>query len=715
MHSRELFSGDEAARDIERLKALASEIAYHDDRYHRDDAPEIDDAAYDALRREFLVLAAQYPETELARDPRKEVGARAGDGFRKIQHAQPMLSLENVFNREEFQAWVEGLRNFLIDLKDPTLPIGFCCEPKIDGLSCSLRYEGGRLVSAATRGNGLEGEDVTANCLTVAEIPKTLQGTGWPDVLEVRGEVYMNDEDFLRMNAEQEKIGAKVFANPRNAAAGSLRQLDPTITAQRPLRFFAYALGEVSSAFADTQSGIRDALRAWGFKLNEPAMTLSVAGESMDQATSYHDDLMQKRPTLGFSIDGLVIKVERLDWQRRLGFVSRSPRWAVAWKFPPEQAVTQIEAIQCQVGRTGRITPVAHLKPINVGGVLVSRATLHNADEIARKDVRVGDEVIVQRAGDVIPQVVSVNVAARRSASRPYLFPMVCPACGSPLTREPGDADTYCPAGLSCPAQVQERLTHFASRQALDIEGLGEKNIALFVERGLIRDPIDIFTLRARNGRGLDRTGMPIPPIAEWAGFGETSEQKLLDAIDRARSPSFERFIVALGIQQIGEASARLLGRHFGHVEALLQCLERARTGDLSAREEILAIDGFGESMVQDLMNFYGDAHNRASLAALLDPGPDGRAVLQVAPCLKPSLDSPITGKTVVFTGTLTTLSRQEAKAMAESLGAKVAGSVSSKTDFLVAGPGAGSKATRAASLGIRVMSETEWLNMLAQ
>ncbi len=643
------------------------------------------------------------------------MGSAPVEGFRKHAHAVPMLSLDNCFSASDVRDWLETTRNFLLELRDGQTPIAVCCEPKVDGLSCALRYEQGRLVIAATRGNGVEGEDVTANARTIADIPQQLTGNAWPDVLEVRGEVFMADQDFLALNAQQDAQGGKRFANPRNAAAGSLRQLDAEITRQRPLRFFAYALGETSAPIAQTQQGIRACLQQWGFVLNHPAEVCEVTGLDVGPLQAYHDRMASARAGLGFSIDGMVLKIDRLDWQARLGFVSRSPRWATAWKFPPEQAFTRIEEIRCQVGRTGRITPVAHLQPVAVGGVLVSRATLHNADEIQRKDVRVGDEVVVQRAGDVIPQVVEVRLASRPTHSVPWQFPPNCPVCGSALRREPGVADTYCPGGLSCPAQVQERLSHFVGRPALDIEGLGERNIALFIERGLLQAPADIFALASRDGRWAGRDGQPLPPLADWEGWGEQSASKLFEAIERARTPTFERFLVALGIRQVGEATARLLGRHFLTVEALLACLDLVVAGDAEATASLLAIDGIGDSMVADLRDFRADPHNRASLDALLDSGPDRPAWVRVQPFMPPASVSPIAGKTVVFTGTLARMSRGEAKAQAENLGAKVAGSVSARTDYLVAGPGAGSKATRAAELGVVVLDEASWLALLAQ
>lgn len=696
------------------LQQLAEELARHDALYHLHDEPEIDDGQYDTLRQTYLELAKQYPDAVPTQGPHTRVGAAPSDGFQKITHALPMLSLENVFNAEELRDWVEGIRNFLMELRDPSIAIHFCCEPKIDGLSCSLRYERGVLISAATRGNGVEGEDVTQNARTIPAIPQQLKGNGWPEILEVRGEVFMSDADFLQLNEDQDRAGARRFANPRNAAAGSLRQLDASITQQRPLRFFAYALGEISEPFAQSQSEIRAKLAEWGFTLNEPAQVCLEQDGVLDTLKGYYAMLGARRADLGFSIDGLVIKLDRLDWQSRLGFVSRAPRWAVAWKFPPEQAITQIDDIRCQVGRTGRITPVAHLKPISVGGVLVARATLHNADEIARKDIRVGDSVIIQRAGDVIPQVVSVQLSQRLAGSVAYIFPELCPVCASALIREEGDADTYCPGGLSCPAQVQERLSYFVSRQAMDIEGLGEKNIALFIEKGLLKSPGDIFTLEEREADWKDTEGQPLPLLKYWEGWGAQSATKLYDAIRRAREPSFERFLVALGIRQVGEATARLLGRHFLNIQSLLACLDRALDGDESSRAELLAIDGIGESMLKDLLDFRAEPHNRQTLSTLLNAAtPSTEPLLKVQAFLSPVTQSPITGKTVVFTGTLERLSRSEAKAQAENLGAKVAGSVSSKTDFLVAGPGAGSKATKAAELGVRVLSEQEWIDLI--
>lgn len=689
------------------LAELAELIAYHDRLYYQQDAPELTDAEYDALRNRNNAIEVRFPDLIRPDSPSQKVGVAPAAGFRKVRHTVPMLSLDNAFSREDMADWLNGIRNFLRELSDPRVPIAIDCEPKIDGLSLGIRYERGRLVSAATRGTGTEGEDVTANVRTIAEIPQQLTGAGWPEVLEVRGEVYMNDADFLQLNAQQEQAGGKLFANPRNAAAGSLRQLDPAVTAARPLRFYAYAWGEVSRPFAQTQWEARQKLQEWGFHLNEPSRLVQVVDTDLTELFAYYDDIQLQRAGLGFSIDGTVLKVNRLDWQQRLGFVSRSPRWAIAWKFPPERALTVVEDIQCQVGRTGKITPVAHLKPIAVGGVLVARATLHNADEIARKDVRIGDTVVIQRAGDVIPQVVEVVAGKRPPHSHPYRFPTHCPVCGSLLIREEGQADTFCTGGLICSAQVVERLKHFASRDAFDIEGLGEKNIELFYSKGLIRSPVDIFTLEARNGTTL-------PPLREWEGWGETSERKLFDAIQRARTISLDRFIYALGIHQVGQATARLLARHYLTLENWRTSLEAAQDRTSDAYADLMSINGIGESMVDDILGFMAEPHNQDILDALTREQRGQEAPLvTVTDFERPVMTSPIAGKTVVFTGTLETMSRNEAKAQAEALGANVAGSVSKKTDYVVAGPGAGSKAAKARELGLTVLTEQQWLELL--
>jgi DNA ligase (NAD+) len=688
------------------LDALAELIRHHDALYYQQDSPAVSDAEYDALRLRLQAIEARFPALIRADSPSRRVGAAPAQGFRKIKHSVPMLSLGNAFERQDLADFIESLRNFMRELGDKAVPIELVAEPKIDGLSLSIRYERGRLVHAATRGNGTEGEDVTANVKTIAEIPQTLQGQGWPEVLEVRGEVYMGDEDFLALNARQAEAGEKEFANPRNAAAGSLRQLDPAITAQRPLRFFAYAWGEVSAPFAETQWEARQKLRDLGFSLNEPSALATVVGEDFDELFAYYDRVQARRAGLGFSIDGVVVKINRLDWQARLGFVSRSPRWAIAWKFPPEQAQTVVNAIAVQVGRTGKITPVAQLAPVNVGGVLVSRATLHNQDEIARKDIRVGDTVVIQRAGDVIPQVVGVVLAARPADSEPYEFPAICPDCREPLVRNADEADTFCVNGLNCPAQAMERLIHFVSRDAFDIEGLGVKNIEAFYAKGLVKTPVDIFTLEARDSQDG-------PPLREWEGWGEVSARKLFDAIQKVRAIPLDRFIYALGIPQVGLSTARLLARHYLTLAHWRACMEQAFDAESEAYGQLLAINGVGKNMAADIIAFFHEAQNREVLDRLT-VGVDGQApLLLVADFEPPAAVSPIAGKTVVFTGSLETLSRNEAKARAEALGAKVAGSVSKKTDYVVVGADAGSKEKKARELGLAILSEREWLDLV--
>lgn len=690
------------------LKELAELIAYHDRRYHEQDQPEITDADYDALRRRNAAIEARYPRLVRPDSPSLRVGAAPAAGFKKVRHSVPMLSLGNALAREDISDWLDGIRNFLRELKDPKLAIEIDCEPKIDGLSCALRYEQGRLVVAATRGNGVEGEDVTANVRTIKDVPAVLRGRGWPDVLEVRGEVYMTDEEFLAFNAQQEEIGGKVFANPRNAAAGSLRQLDPAITATRPLRFIAHGWGEVSAPFAKTQREALSRISGWGFRQNEPSRLVKVHHADLAELGAYYDELEQKRSGLGFSIDGIVLKVNRLDWQGRLGFVSRSPRWAVAWKFSPERAVTVVADIQCQVGRTGKITPVAHLEPINVGGVLVKRATLHNADEIERKDIRIGDTVVIQRAGDVIPQVVEAVKDRRPVNSRPYQFPENCPVCGSRLIREAGEADTYCSGGLVCSAQVVERLKHFASRDAFDIEGLGEKNIELFFDKSLIKTPVDIFTLEASDGQRH-------PPLSAWEGWGDKSSRKLFDAIRRARTIPLDRFIYALGIRQIGEATARLLAKHYLTCSNWRRSMAAAQDRQSEEYMDLLSINGIGARMVDDILGFMAEPHNRQVVDALSQPQGNQPPLVTVTDFEPRSVASPVAGKTVVFTGALASMSRSEAKAQAEALGANVAGTVSRKTDYVIAGPGAGSKEKKARELGLTVITEQKWLELIGR
>ena len=682
--------------------ALAAEIAEHDRRYYQQDAPTISDGAYDELRRRLDALEAEFPELKTPDSPSQRVGAAPSEAFAKVRHAVPMLSLANAFSDEEVADFAARVRRFL-DLK-PDQELAIAAEPKIDGLSASLRYEGGRFVRGATRGDGAVGEDVTANLRTIADVPERLVGGDVPEVLEVRGEVYMSHADFRALNERQAAAGKPIFANPRNAAAGSLRQLDPNITAQRPLRFFAYAWGEASAVPAATQTGMVGNLGRWGFQTN-PLMKVFT---STDDLLAHYHAIESVRAELGYDIDGVVYKVERLDLQRRLGFVSRSPRWAIAHKFPAEQATTVLEAIDIQVGRTGALTPVAKLKPVTVGGVVVANATLHNEDEIARKDVRVGDTVVVQRAGDVIPQIVSVVAEKRPEGAQPYVFPTVCPACGSHAVREEGEAVRRCTGGLVCRAQQVERLRHFVSRNAMDIEGLGEKQIEAFYEWGLVREPAHIFRLRERQD--------PLTPLKNRDGWGETSVNNLLGAIDEARSRPPNRLLYGLGIRHVGEINAKRLMRHYRTVDALRAAAKAATPPDPAVKkdkgddawQEMVAIEGVGAVVAHAVIEFFQEPKNDPPLDALL-------AEVTPAPMEEAASDSPVAGLTVVFTGTLERMTRDEAKAMAERLGAKVSGSVSGKTDIVVAGPGAGSKLTKARDLGVEVLTEDQWLERVGE
>jgi len=677
---------DEAAARAE-LEMLATTIAYHDTRYHGEDAPVISDADYDALVARNRELEAAFPSLVREDSPSFRVGAPAAAGFGKVRHARPMLSLNNGFSDEDIEDFAARIRRFLSLGADDEL--AFTAEPKIDGLSLSLRYEGGRLVQAATRGDGAEGEDVTANIRMVDAVPPALAGSP-PYVLEVRGELYMDRGDFLALNAAQQAAGSKIFANPRNAAAGSLRQKDPEVTGSRNLRFFAYSLGETSAPLADTHMQSLAALGTMGFSINPLSTTCSdVAG-----LLATYADIGRARPDLGYDIDGVVYKVDRHDYQDRLGQVARAPRWALAHKFPAEQAETRLNAIDIQVGRTGALTPVARLEPVTVGGVVVSNATLHNEDEIRRKDIRVGDRVVIQRAGDVIPQVVRVIPDSRPQDSAEFIFPDSCPECGAPAIRPDGEAVRRCTNSLECPAQRLEWLKHFVSRNAFDIEGLGARQIDQFVELGWVERPADIFRLAERRAA-----------LAELDGYGEISITNLLAAIEARRDIAFERVIFSLGIRQVGQATARLLALHFDAPEAMMTALGPEADIDATVAE-LVAIDQVGESMAEDLVGFFRNETNRAAVADLL-------AQLSVIPPERPSDDSPVSGKTIVFTGTLSRMSRAEAKARAESLGAKVSGSVSGKTDYLVAGADAGSKARKAAELGVTVLDEDEWLAMI--
>ena len=668
---------------------LGAEIARHDELYHGEDAPEISDAAYDDLRRRYTALEQAFPVLAGAGSQNRRVGAAPSEKFAKVRHVVPMLSLGNIFEEAEVAEFCARVRRFLGIPEDAEL--GATAEPKIDGLSCALRFEDGRLAQAATRGDGFEGEDVTNNVRTISAIPKKLHGA--PKIFEVRGEVYMAKEDFAAMNVRQKEMGKPLFANPRNAAAGSLRQLDARITAERPVRFFAYAGGEVSALPADTQLGMIEAFRRFGLPVN-PLTKLCVSAQEM---IAHFRAIEAQRATLGYDIDGVVYKVNSLALQERLGFVSRSPRWAVAHKFPAEQATTIVEAIEIQVGRTGALTPVAKLEPVTVGGVVVSNASLHNEDEIARKDVRVGDTVRIQRAGDVIPQILEAVLEKRPQHSRPYVFPHVCPVCGSAALREidekTGVADVVrrCTGTLVCAAQAVERLKHFCSRNAMDIEGLGDKQIELFFAEGLIKTAADIFTLAARDGSNG-------PRLSEREGFGEVSARNLFAAIEARRKIPVNRFLYALGIRHVGETNARRLARHFGDFQSL-----RAAATNAEGQAEIDAIDGIGPTVAEALVDFFAEPHNEAVLDQLL-------AQVTPVPMEAVAAGHPLAGKTIVFTGSLEKMTRDEAKAMAERLGARVSGSVSAKTDLLVAGPGAGSKLAKARELGVEAIDEEEWL-----
>ncbi len=678
---------------------LHQEIAAHDRRYYQDDAPTVSDADYDALRLRYEALERAFPEFATAESLTKKVGARPSEKFAKVKHAVPMLSLGNVFSDEEVLEFVARVRRFLKLAEDESLRV--TAEPKIDGLSCSLRYERGRLLLAATRGDGYEGEDVTANIKTIGEIPEKLHGVV-PEILEVRGEVYMAHEDFAALNERQKTAGKPLFANPRNAAAGSLRQLDSRITAQRPLHFFAYAWGEVSELPAKTQMGVLDAFKRYGLRINPLTKIYATVEEMM----THYRAIEAQRATLGYDIDGVVYKVNDIALQERLGFVSRAPRWAVAHKFPAERATTILRDIEIQVGRTGALTPVARLEPVTVGGVVVSNASLHNEDEIARKDIRIGDTVVVQRAGDVIPQIVEVVKDKRPQGVKPYEFPHVCPRCGSAALREidekTGETDVVrrCTGSLVCPAQAVERLKHFASRNAMDIEGLGDKQIEYFYDEGMIKTASDIFTLP-------EREAQMSPRLAEREGYGETSVRNLFAAIEARRKIPVNRFIYALGVRHVGETNARRLARHFGDFESLRETARAAAPGG-EARARIDSIDGVGPVVAEALHDFFAEPHNERELDALLK-----QIALEPMPAVASA--SPVAGKTVVFTGALERLTRDEAKAQAERFGAHVAGSVSKKTDLVVAGPGAGSKLKKAAELGIEVITEDEWFARTGQ
>jgi DNA ligase (NAD+) len=682
---------EQAAGELARLAKL---IAENDKLYYQKDAPKISDAEYDALRQRNNEIEARFPELIRKDSPSQKVGVAPTGKFRKVRHAVPMLSLDNAFSDEDVTEFVDRVVRFLKLDEAPA----FTAEPKIDGLSLSLRYEDGELVTGATRGDGAEGEDVTANVKTMPDIPHKLKGRSVPSIVEVRGEVYMTHDEFIALNKRQAELEEPVYANPRNSAAGSLRQKDPKITASRNLKFFAYAWGEMSAMPEETQADMVHWLGERGFAIN-PMFELCKSVEAM---LRMYREIEQKRARLGYDIDGVVYKLNRLDWQSRLGFVSRSPRWAIAHKFPAEKATTVINDIDIQVGRTGALTPVAKLEPVTVGGVVVQNATLHNEDEIARKDVRIGDTVTIQRAGDVIPQVLGVVLEKRPKNAKPYKFPDKCPVCGSHAVREEGEAVRRCTGGLICPAQQVERIRHFVSRDAFDIEGLGEKQVQAFYEEGLVMEPADIFTLATRNKRASKK-------LEDREGYGETSVRNLFAAIEARRKVPLNKLIYALGIRHIGETNARLLARHYGTLDAFVDGMKAAGKGEESeAYQELNNIGGIGEVVADALVEFFKEKHNREALDRLFKE-------IEVEPMEKARSDSTISGKTVVFTGTLEKMTRNEAKAQAERLGAKVAGSVSKKTDFVVAGPGAGSKLAEAQALGVKVLTEDEWLAMADQ
>ncbi|PLK68956.1 DNA ligase (NAD(+)) LigA [Rhizobium sp. TH135] len=697
------------------LQRLADEIAHHDALYHGKDKPEISDADYDALKRRNDAIEAQFPQLVRTDSPSQRVGAAPAGIFAQVVHARPMLSLDNTFSDEDVQDFVSSVYRFLGQMPDNS--IAFTAEPKIDGLSMSLRYENRKLVTAATRGDGTTGENVTANILTIKEIPTELPADA-PDIVEVRGEVYMAKSDFLALNAQMEAEGKQTYVNPRNTASGSLRQLDPKVTANRKLRFFAYAWGEMSEMPAETQWDMVQVFGRWGFPINPLTRRLS----SVADIIAHYSDIGLQRPDLDYDIDGVVYKVDRLDLQARLGFRSRSPRWATAHKFPAEQAFTTVEAIDIQVGRTGALTPVARLTPITVGGVVVTNATLHNEDYIKgignsgdrirpeEHDIRIGDTVIVQRAGDVIPQVLDVVLEKREAGQTPYVFPKTCPVCGSHAVREKNektgklDSVTRCTGGFVCRAQAVEHIKHFVSRNAFDIEGLGTKQVDFFFESEdpalMIRTAPDIFTMKARQDQSLTK-------LENIEGFGRVSVRKLFEAIDARREIALNRFIFALGIRHVGETTAKLLARSYGSYAAFAEAMQAAGPKFGDAWNELNSIDGIGEVVAASIVEFFKEPRNLEVVQRLLSEVTPLDAEAAVVS------DSPVAGKTVVFTGSLERFTRDEAKARAEGLGAKVAGSVSKKTDYVVAGPGAGSKLDKARELGVEVMTEDEWLALI--
>jgi DNA ligase (NAD+) len=696
----EALTKAQAETELARLAEVLNEA---NTAYHTEDAPEISDADYDALKRRNAAIEARFPDIKRADSPSEQVGAPVAEGFGKVRHAVPMLSLANAFDAEEVTEFDARIRKYLGLGSDA--PLAYTAEPKIDGLSLSLRYEKGVLVQAATRGDGAVGENVTANARTIENIPQKLKNA--PDLLEVRGEVYMSHADFAALNARQAERGGKTFANPRNAAAGSLRQLDAEITRARPLQFFAYAWGALSEPLAETQKGAIDRLTELGFSTNP----LTALCDGPSDMVAHYEKIEAQRATLGYDIDGVVYKVDDLALQERLGFRSTTPRWAVAHKFAAELAWTRLEGIDIQVGRTGALSPVARLQPVTVGGVVVSNATLHNEDYIkgldskgaeirGGKDVRVGDWVQIYRAGDVIPKVADVDLSKRPSDAEAFVYPTTCPECGSDAIREPGDAVRRCTGGLICPAQAVEKLIHFVSRKAFDIDGLGAKQVEQFYHDGWIAEPADIFTLKERYGTGVQQ-------LKNREGWGPKSADNLFQAIEDRREIPMARLIFALGIRHVGEAASSLIALHYGDWDSFEAAMAEARGLDGPAWDDLIGVDGVGSVMAGSLVSAFAQEAERASIDRLV-------ADLTVIPAERPDTEgSPVAGKTVVFTGTLEKMSRAEAKARAERLGAKVSGSVSGKTDILVAGPGAGSKATKAADLGVETMDEDGWLALI--
>jgi DNA ligase (NAD+) len=683
------LSKDGAALELARL---ARDIAHHDRLYHQKDAPEISDREYDAMVRRNRDIEALFPDLQRDDSPSLRVGAEPAEGFGKVSHSVPMLSLDNAFNAKDVHEFFRRIRRYL-GLEE-TEPVDAVAEPKIDGVSASARYENGVFTIGATRGDGVTGEDITRNLRTVRDLPLSLAGE-FPEVVEIRGEIYMSKPDFAALNQAREAADEAVFANPRNSAAGSLRQLDSRITAGRGLHFFAYAWGELSEPIADTQQGFLDRLKAWGFQINPLARLCADAASVL----AHYDEISDSRADLPYDIDGVVYKVNRLDWQSRLGMVSRAPRWAIAHKFAAERARTILREITIQVGRTGALTPVANLEPVTVGGVVVSRASLHNRDEIERLGAREGDTVVIQRAGDVIPQIVEVVMDARPDGTEPFEFPVKCPECGSLATREGDEVVTRCTGGMICPAQAVERLRHFVSRNAFDIEGLGARHIGALWREGIIKTPADVFRLEEKELSGEIA-------LSQREGWGAKSIENLFQAIRERRNISFDRMIFGLGIRQVGQSNAKLLARHYGDLDHWRGAMDRAKTRDGEDYEELTAIDGIGPAVATDILDFFAEDHN---VGALADLG----SVLNIAALEAPAAESPVSGKTVVFTGTLATMTRAEAKARAEALGAKVAGSVSKKTDYVITGADAGSKAKKALDLGVAILTEDEWRDLI--